>query len=450
MSHIINYNSSTHDLYIYNSGPTIDPTDYRNNVQVYGVSYNNNLYIKNATFNGFTFFVDFSGMDVRPRGAPSYGFDQFLGQTGFTYSGIKRVNNITYWPNIIGQFNGNFPNGQGSPSSRLDCYYPGCPADDFTVASNYNFWNNGAWTKILISPKHFIACGHYVGYAFGTRQTAFFLGKDNVTYAKAATKKFHFASIIPNGGNAPTYPTGYGFTGAKDWVLFELDEALTAEEQNQIKIYKFVDIPTIPFDVPRFYVNPQSVVTVRKNVNLGTYADIKPYYSTGNTSVPFYGLIQYGIPEIADFLWVGDSGTPWFVYVPNINETCFGGLWAGGDGIGNTADRTNFYALQSWVQDQIGYTIGLVTYGTGSTGSPDTINIDGLTYTLGATVGPIGNNDGITQVAIDGLCNGYRYSFVVVAYNENGYSGYAKIDNVITKTPNVDYPPLYYPPPPDL
>ena len=48
MAYISNYNPSIHDLYTYNSGPTIDPQNYSNNQQVTPISYNNSLYIKDS------------------------------------------------------------------------------------------------------------------------------------------------------------------------------------------------------------------------------------------------------------------------------------------------------------------------------------------------------------------------------------------------------------------
>lgn len=53
------------------------------------------------------------------------------------------------------------------------------------------------------------------------------------------------------------------------------------------------------------------------------------------------------------------------------------------------------------------------------------INIDGNTYTLGATVGPISGTGGSTSYFYNNLVGGQTYYFVVVAYNYSGFSGYA-------------------------
>lgn len=56
---------------------------------------------------------------------------------------------------------------------------------------------------------------------------------------------------------------------------------------------------------------------------------------------------------------------------------------------------------------------------------PEQIYINGNTYTLGATVGPISGTGGSTNYFFGNLNYGTTYSFVVVAYNYAGFSGYA-------------------------
>jgi hypothetical protein len=153
MAYIINYNSSEHDLYEYLSGPTIDPENYVNNTQVYGYTYNTNLWIKKPVY-GLCGGVDFSGIDVRPRGAPSYGFDTWPRANP---SGISYVNGILKYPSAVETFL------NGYEGDIKSCYFPGCPDKDFSRTSNFNYWNNGSFTKVLISPKHFISTLHFVG-----------------------------------------------------------------------------------------------------------------------------------------------------------------------------------------------------------------------------------------------------------------------------------------------
>jgi hypothetical protein len=438
MAYVINYNPSQHDLYNFPSGPTIDPTDWRNNRQVSGVCYNSNLYIKNAGACGFTFFIDFSGMDVRPRGCPAYGFDQYANNAGYTYSGLCFNSPTSYtYPYILTSFNGVFPDPISEPGSiltqtqQLAYYYPGIPTADFTVAKNYNCWNNGVFAKILISPKHFISTLHFTGSNYIQGGSVKFIGKNNQEYYKTFNTAFIFSPFNVN-GNAPGYPQGYNFPSlAQDLHLFELTEELTEEELEQIKVYDLIDISSVPSTVPIFRVNPQGVVTV---VTENPLRGFTSYYNPStNTSVPYYGYNAGGISFAFETLWSGDSGTPTFVWDPVLQDTCFYKLYFGGNGYDTRFPNVSqtYTALQKWIHDQIGYTIGLITYNQQPPPSgPETFYANGLTYTLGATVAAVPGNAGTTRGIISGLDQGVTYNFIVVAYNANGFSGYAIINDV--------------------
>ena len=56
---------------------------------------------------------------------------------------------------------------------------------------------------------------------------------------------------------------------------------------------------------------------------------------------------------------------------------------------------------------------------------PEQIYIEGNTYTLGATVGPVSGTGGSTSYFFGNLNDGQTYYFVVVSYNYSGFSGYA-------------------------
>lgn len=60
------------------------------------------------------------------------------------------------------------------------------------------------------------------------------------------------------------------------------------------------------------------------------------------------------------------------------------------------------------------------------------IYINGNTYTLGATVGPVAGTGGSTSYFFGNLTSGQTYSFIVVAYNYSGFSGYAGPISVFT------------------
>lgn len=74
---------------------------------------------------------------------------------------------------------------------------------------------------------------------------------------------------------------------------------------------------------------------------------------------------------------------------------------------------------------------------------PEQIYIQGNTYTLGATVGRIPGICGSTTYFFGGLSSGQTYSFVVVAYNFNGFSGFAGPVSAFT-IPGAEQRPLIY------
>lgn len=442
MAYIVNYNPYFHDLYKYISGPTIDPENYSNNTQVYGYSYNNNLWIKIPGYS-LSNNVDFSGIDVRPRGAPSYGFDTW---TGASPSGISFVNGVLKYPNAVAE-RGFLSGYEGNIQT---CYYPGCPDKDFTRSSNYNYWNNGAFAKILISPKHFISTLHFAGYG-PKNATVYFLGKGGTFYTKTATKKFDFQTTGSFAGY--TWPTGYTWPSSKDWCLFELGTAFTESELNDVKIYKFANLASIPPTLPIYLLSPQSVVTVRKRGNeaIDEYAksaNYLPFYFDPNKviEVPFYGYESFsGDTATINYVWDGDSGTPSLVYDENTNDTYFLSLLNGGGGIfdnsinpslyPNEPDYTDgkilFDSLQKYIYDQIGYTIGIVNVSSAQPPPPpeppgpypSNLFVNGKTLTVQYRTSP---NETNVQFSLEA---GLTYSFAIIAYNSLGYSGYSSIEN---------------------
>jgi hypothetical protein len=53
-----------------------------------------------------------------------------------------------------------------------------------------------------------------------------------------------------------------------------------------------------------------------------------------------------------------------------------------------------------------------------------TIDINGVEYLLGATVGPVSGTGGTGSYFLNTLLPGFTYSIVLTSYNNNGYSGY--------------------------
>jgi len=430
MPTIYNYNSSKHDLYYYNSGPTIDPQNYSNNVQVYGISYNNQLYINDVEY-GFTFSVDFSGIAVRPRGAPTYGFDTYNGHLASGITINPAPGGTIGYPDalVFSILNNGF----------TSCYYPGCPTGNFTKASDYNYWNSGAFACILISPKHFIACQHFVGPGPASA-TVRFLGKNNQTYVKSAQKVIDLRSvpsIAPVGYDWPT-------TTAPDICVFEIDDGqeFSLADLNQVKPYKFLNLYGLPTTAPAFCVASQGqvVVTQANQTFINYYFDSSLYPNAAYTA----SINSLGNLTINSVLETrpGDSGTPALVYVPRLNETCFAYLIAGGQGIYDefltptTSSKQFFDALKGYISDTISYDIELINYldpppqppvpGPGAP-YPSSLNINGQTYGLEYL---IDSNLGPTVSYLTNLAPGGTYSIAIVSWNKNGISNPVYIENI--------------------
>lgn len=434
MAFIVNYNS-IHDLYVFNQSPLIDPTNYSNNQSAFPIAYNPNLYIKNPSYR-LDFEVNFTGINLRGRGAPGYGFDDFINSPDVNSGGVKTTPplGLNSYPGAVARnflYNGNGVNSD--TNSTLSCYYPGCPTGNFTKASNFNYWNNGAYATVLISPKHCIATRHFVG-GLGSA-TFYFLGSNNVTYSKFATGIIDFS-------NRNTWPVGYDwptFSYGKDMVLFELAEAFTEEELQYVKPYKILNTYGMPPNVPLFRLTPQGCVIVVKSPEyFGGIKDhlfdptIKPgaaYQGVITSS----GQIVYSTEGVG--YWQGDSGSPTLCYVPRLDETCFHSLWRGGEGFYdplenqeiNQGDIILFNALKSYIYDSSGYEISLVNY---SDPPPITEHVskNGLTYSIFETTVSlnsefVGNTSYfIGSVPTNKLFSGVTYGFVVVSYNQSGYN----------------------------
>jgi len=443
MAFIIGYNKSIHDIYIYNSpsGPTIDPSNYSNNVSVQGISYNNSLYLKNPIY-GFTFDVDFSGLHVRTRGAPSYGFDTY---SGHTLSGVC-VDPITQeikYPYAVNFFNAGYPQ---SNLQNKECYYPlGCTASNGSLkASNYNYWNNGQPAFVLISPRHLICTAHFINPAGSF--SLVFLGKNNVRYTKTGTCK-----IVCDGRSSFTNPIGYTWPSSKvDWAIIELDTELSQVEQENIKIYKFLNGYGLDASIPSFYVTPQGIPVVQKSIGRSHYFEPEEY-----PDAAYMGRInpENSSPEYTTgFVWVGDSGSPLLSYVPRLDETCFLILISGGGGVYDTysgsvnpnpsASLLWFDAIKEYIFNNTAnnYEIQIVNYSDSPPAPPpqtaitypETLIINEKVYIRERVI--LNENQYVEGSSISLTSTfgipGTTIDFAVISYNEYGISPPAVIENI--------------------
>lgn len=253
-----------HDLYLYGSTYYVDPTNYLNNKSAAPIAYNPNCWIKDPQYNLPS--VDFSGISIRTRGSPTYGFDSLssypdvqssgalVGYTGSLagvpglgrfdpLAGTTCVNpiaiNFFKWSVVMG--------GTASRTNPIDQYQthesyysPGRPIGNVNIAKDWKNWNCGYPCGILISPKHVITTAHFIGAgAYGSPATFYFLGKDNVQYALAGKLIYKARGFLDP--NPPINPPGFNLGSGPDIAIFELDKQLTIQEQEQLKIYKILD-----------------------------------------------------------------------------------------------------------------------------------------------------------------------------------------------------------------
>lgn len=457
MSHIVNYNKNTHDLYLYNADPIIDLENPLNNTYEMPIGFNPNFWLNEEEFGFTSFNLNFTGVALRFRGTWRWDAEGnaivkvgFGGLSGFGFS----------------------PNENG-PLGNI-AIDTGIPAGDFSIAENYNYWTNLSIPAVLISPQHVLAGGHMFlsGAAFNVpeydpnpwRGTTFaefvFLGTNGVTYSRIGRLKIAFGNMDAftpqpelNNTVEPFYTynvfpelglneENFGLIGG-DMHLIELDTPFTEEELQFIKIYKIINYVTSnnlsnnnSFTIT---FNPQSIITVRDNAGQNSFFD-ENLFDTTWSDVPFWGFTNVDetgiLSEKASLDLVnpvsGDSLSVLLKYHPGLQELCFyrfingDGRWTISRGSKNDPESPAYKeskiwnAVKNYIQQTCGYTITLIDNFT----ETDNIEIDGLVYTKGVTLSVNFGTGGMTYF-YGGLTSGNTYSFLVTARNAIGYSGYA-------------------------
>jgi hypothetical protein len=328
MAVITNYNPDLHDIYTYNGTPVLNrlnppgPNNY-----VYATGYNQRNIIKNGNYNFPN--IDWSGLHVRPRGFIGYGWSD---------------SNNDGTIDALSQFS---PGGFGNNST---CFNVGCPPGDFSKAENYNYWNNGAFAAILISPRHLLVCRHYAGDGINLTMSINFIGKDGTIYPSKTARKAATFGFLNSTDQASGVITLSQYSN--DYFIYRLDTALTSEEQQNIKIYPLVKYSAIPPSTPCFIQDPNGKLRM-KLVN---------GFSYGQPILADYPSTDPNIPQIAG-VHVGDSGSPCLIYLNG--ETCFLANLNGGEFV----YEQNLVPLREYVFQDSGYTIPEVDGGF----TPDTI-----------------------------------------------------------------------------
>ena len=278
---ILNYNSTLHDIYTFqqpNGDPGFNPInlcavppDAQENVAIRvhstAIGYNQSaLCVTNTLGHN----PDFSGLHVRSRGSnqylnPGVAFSYIRGNPGFLSAVQPYTDNV----------------------------------------HNLQNWNNAMPPFILVSSKYFISCKHFIGPTNTENQTMFLLGKDNVKYFVEGT---YVDWNLPNSDQVDQ--NVYKIIKVNG---ISTSEGLTSTQQQQIKIYKILDIKS-------FTNNPirRSEVLLWFQGNQGVFystvldsnsmADpFRNSATSGDALFPNNGFGDSTLPKV----WSGDSGTPY-------------------------------------------------------------------------------------------------------------------------------------------
>lgn len=175
-----------------------------------------------------------------------------------------------------------------------------------------NFWNNGYFAAVLITPRHALVCEHYYKTVPSQIHTMKWLGRSGIFHSRAVEK---------------TKPMG------DDLRLVEFKENFPSD----VKVYnKIADIRYIPINTEMWIQDAQNriyrVRMARTTTNDGkltgdpvgwqskTYTDDGMGYNQG--------FFQYGSNPVNPSVFSGDSGSPTFVL--DEGETILVGLAFGG------------------------------------------------------------------------------------------------------------------------
>jgi hypothetical protein len=185
-----------------------------------------------------------------------------------------------------------------------------------TDHENINYWNNGYFAAVLITPKHALICQHYYAAIPSQVNQLKWLGKSEQTHSRKVKSSKHFSPY--------------------DVRLVEFEQEFPADD---IKIYsRIADVRYIPRDTEmwmqdgqcRIYRTKLKESRTTNNTVAGdpTTWSLKPYLDDGlglNEGVQPFGLTGTYSPNV----FSGDSGSPTFV-LDKTGDTILVGLAYGG------------------------------------------------------------------------------------------------------------------------
>ena len=183
--------------------------------------------------------------------------------------------------------------------------------------NNINYWNNGYFAAVLITPKHALICNHYYVTIPSQVNELKWLGKSEQVHTRKvkSTKKI----------------------GTSDIRLVEFEQEFPT---NDVKIYsKIADVRYIPRETEMWMQDGQCRIYRTRlkesrtsdgtvNTEPTTWVS-KPYIDDGmgyNEGIPFNGVSG---PPQSPSIFSGDSGSPTFV-LDKLGNTVLVGLAYGG------------------------------------------------------------------------------------------------------------------------
>lgn len=367
---ILNYNSVKHNIYLFDEQTELvlvgslppSPNEFSSKIKrqhQQPVGYNSlGLWNSLSGYSGL-YSPDWSGLHVRGRGSSR---------------NTANPPHHTYYKGIA-------------------LYQEPAPYADVLDINN---WNNELPAFAIVSPKHFVACRHFIGFSNRAPQYIRLLGKDGQFINK-------LGRLVSN---------------YEDTNLYELDEPLTSAEQTQVKIYDIVNPGTVPLEATFWHQGPNGSFNAYRlmqyNVVPPILQELNALYSEFPTASPLNGFPAEGAPNQ---IWSGDSGSP--ILVTYNNETYLYGFAYGWQIYGQSD-------IWNWLNSQLvaaGVTKSLVNLSDPSVLAISTESNSNLKYKAGfleeaATSGiSFINSPNTNQIAFIKLCG--PAALIENAYVEN-------------------------------